>query len=460
MIKAKLDPQTLTPEKVYKLIDEYTKSDQYTSFLIAQNYYEGAQNILNRTAGSTNTDVNNKLVNNFPGYIVDVNVGYFMGKPVAYTSAKEDKGFTDELQNIFDYNDEQDENMELAKIMGIKGRSYELLYADEDAKVRFAAIQPENLIMIYNALVEPEPIVAIRFWYTPDLFSDDIITNASVYTDTEIISYQGTGDALVETGRVLHSFGAVPVIEFQNNDERQGDFDKVIQLIDAYDKVQSDMANDFESFADAFLLIRNMSGTDDEDLKDMRKRRVILVDDDGDANWLVKDVNDAAQENYKERLQEDIHRFSLTPNLTDEKFAGNVSGIALQFKLWGIEQKAAQKERKFKRALQRRIELITNFLGVKGKQFDWREVSIVFTRNAPPALPEIVDMVIKLRDFISDETLRAALPFIEDPVEEGERVELQREGKINLDNYNPIRATGFVTEEEEEENEITPVTNN
>ncbi len=451
MIKAKLDPQTLTTEQVYKLIDTYTKSNQYASFLTAQNYYEGAQSILERTAGSTNTDVNNKLVNNFPGYIVDVNVGYFMGKPVVYTSSKEDKTFTDSLQDTFNYNDEQDENMELAKTMGIKGRCYELLYADEEAKVRFAVIQPENLIMIYNTLVDPEPIVAIRFWYTPDLFSDDVLLNATVYTDEEIISYQGTGDSLTETERTPHSFGAVPVIEFQNNDERQGDFDKVIELIDAYDKVQSDMANDFESFADAFLLIRNMSGTDDEDLKDMRKKRVILVDDDGDANWLVKDVNDAAQEHYKERLQEDIHRFSLTPNLTDEKFAGNVTGIALQYKLWGIEQKAAQKERKFKKALQRRIELITNFLGVKGKTFDWRDISIVFTRNAPPALPEIVDMVVKLRDFISDETLRAALPFIDDPVEEGERVALQREGKVNLDDYNPVRATGFVTEEEEPE---------
>ena len=449
MLKAKLDPQELTAEMIYKIVDDYMKSDQYASYFIAQGYYEGRQAILDRTAGSTNVDVNNKLVNNFPGYIVDVNVGYFLGKPITYTSSKEDTGVLEELQACFSYNDEQDENMELGKSMGIKGRVYELLYADEEANVRFSPVQPENCIMIYNTLVEPEPIVAIRFWVVPDLFSDDEMLHVTVYTDTQIIEYEGTGDSLDEIERKAHSFGAVPVIEYINNDERQGDFDKVIQLIDAYDKSQSDLANDFESFTDAFLLIRNMSGTEDDDLKDMRRKRVILVDDDGDANWLVKDINDSAQENYKERLQEDIHRFSLTPNLTDDKFAGNVTGIALQYKLWGIEQKAAQKERKFKKALQRRIELIFNFLSLKRKEFDWRDVSVNFTRNAPPALPEIVDMVIKLRDFISDETLRAALPFIDDPVEEGRRVEMQREGIIDLDEYNPVKETGFVTETEE-----------
>jgi len=449
MLKAKLDPQELTAEKIYKIVDEYMKSDQYASYFIAQGYYEGRQAILDRTAGSTNVDVNNRLVNNFPGYIVDVNVGYFLGKPITYTSAKKDAGILDELQDTFAYNDEQDENMVLGKSAAIKGTVYELLYADEEANVRFSPVQPENLIMIYNTLVEPEPIVAIRFWIVPDLFSDDETMHVTVYTDTQIIEYEGTGDSLNEIERKAHSFGAVPVIEYLNNDERQGDFDKVIQLIDAYDKAQSDLANDFESFADAFLLIRNMSGTEDDDLKEMRKKRVILVDDDGDASWLVKEINDGAQEHYKDRLQDDIHRFSLTPNLTDEKFAGNVTGIALQYKLWGIEQKAAQKERKFKKALQRRIELIFNFLSLKRKEFDWRDVSISFTRNAPPALPEIVEMVIKLRDFISDETLRAALPFIDDPAEEGRRVELQREGKVDLDEFNPVKETGFVTEPDE-----------
>jgi len=455
MIRAKIDPDSLTSEQLYTLVDEYMKSDQYASYMKAQAYYEGRHEILDRPAGSANTEVNNTIVNNFPGYIVDVNVGYFLGNPVAYTSGEKEADLLEQIQEIFDLNDEQNVNMELGKTNAIKGRSYELIYADEEANPRFAPIQPENLILIYNTSVEPKPLCAIRFWLVPDLFEDEETLHIVLYTDTQIINYVGIGDSLTEDSRESHAFGMVPVVEYINNDERQGDFDKVITLVDAYDKVQSDTANDFESFADAFLLIRNMSGTEESDLDDMRRKRAILVDDDGDAKWLVKDVNDNAQENYRERIEADIHRFSLTPNLTDEKFAGNVSGVALAYKLWGLEQNAAQKERKFKKSLQQRLKLISNFLGVKGKDIDYQNISLNFSRNAPPALPELVEIVTKLKDFVSDETLLAFLPFVDDPAEEQDRLEVQRGTTIDLDKFpNPIRDSEYMTEPDEAEEEI------
>ncbi|MFO7878273.1 MAG: phage portal protein, partial [Desulfovermiculus sp.] len=269
---------------------------------------------------------------------------------------------------------------------------------NEEAEICFAPIQPENLIMIYDTKVSPKPKCAMRFWVVPDLFEDEEVLYIDFYTDREIVSYKSIEGDTQEIERRTHPFEEVPIVEYINNDERQGDFEKVITLIDAYDKVQSDVANDFETSADAYLVIRNMSGTQESDLAEMRKRRAIFVDDDGDATWLIKDVNDSAQENYKLRLQEDIHRFSLTPNLTDEKFAGTVTGIALQYKMWGLEQRAAQKERKFKQALQRRIELICKIMSVKGKDEAWSNIAISFSRNAPAVLPEIIDMVTKLKE--------------------------------------------------------------
>ena len=173
-----------------------------------------------------------------------------------------------------------------------------------------------------------------------------------------------------------HPFGDVPIVEFMNNDERQGDFEKVLSLIDAYDKSQSDTANDFEYFSDAYLKIKGMMGTDEETIGEMKKNRVILVTGEGDADWLIKQINDAALENYKTRLEKDIHKLSKVPNLTDEAFAGNLSGIALRYKLWGLEQNTAQKERKFKRGLQRRIELIANYYRAFNEHFDWRDIEI------------------------------------------------------------------------------------
>lgn len=396
-----------------------------TKYLTLQEYYEGKQAIAHRTMASPSSP-NNKLTNNFPGYISSVNTGYFMGKPVTYSAIEGADILKTDVQNIFNNNDEQAENAKLAKIASIKGKAFELLWMDEESKPKFSAVDPENMVLVYNNKITPSPLYAIRYHI------EDKKTYAEMYTVNEIIQYEGEEDELVEVGRASHPFLDVPVIEFLNNDEGIGDFEKVMSLIDAYDKTQSDSANDFEYFADAYLKVKNMSATKGSDISEMKKNRVILVDEDGDADWLTKNVQDSALENYKNRLQTDIHRFSMTPNLTDEAFAGNLSGVALEFKLWGLEQLASQKERKFKKALQRRIKLLCNFLGLHDKNYDWRAIMITFTRNIPQQLDGAIEAVVKLNGILSRETLFSILPFVEDAQKEMAKVDAEAAEEVDL----------------------------
>ena len=411
--------ETIGIDLISILINGQTATNN--NYLEMQAYYEGIHSILDRKVTDTNQP-NNKLVNNFPGYIVDVSLGYFMGKPVAYNSLND--ALMEALQDILDTNDEADENIELAKKAGIKGTAYELLYMDEDSNIRFGVSNPENIILVYDNSINPEPQFALRYYLVLDPLKPTAIESATMYVElytTEKIYYyerKGSTGALLFTKEEAHQFGGVPVVEFPNNDERCGDFEKVLSLIDAYDLNQSNSANTFEYNDDAILKIKNMSGTNSDDLAKMKKQKAVLVEADGDVDWITKAMNDVAVENFKSRLQKDIHRFSNTPNLTDESFAGNLTGIALEFKLWGLEQNASQKERKFKRALQKRFELILNVLRVKSKEYDWRDINIIFTRNMPMNVPDLVEMVVKLKGIISDKTLFALLPFVEDPDEE------------------------------------------
>lgn len=402
------------------------KNTDKNRYVYLQDYYEGKHSILARPAPSP-TAPNNRLVNNFPGYITGVNVGYFLGKPVSYAAPQESGTLLEDIKDIFIQNDEQAENAKLAKIASIKGRAYELLWIDEESNPRFYAVEPENIIFVYDNKITPQPLYAIRYRIK------DKITYAELYTKDSIVQFEGEEENLFKVGEASHPFLEVPIIEYLNNDEGIGDFERVLTLIDAYDRVQSDSSNDFEYFADAFLKIKNMSSTTGADISEMKKNRVILVDDDGDASWLTKDINDKAAENHKKRIQSDIHRFSLTPNLTDEAFAGNLSGVALQFKLWGLEQAAAQKERKFKKGLQKRISLLCNFLGIHDKQYDWRNIQITFTRNIPEQLTDAVEAVVKLTGILSRETLFSLLPFVDDASAEIDRVEAEAYGTVDLD---------------------------
>ena len=423
-----------SPALVLKLIENHRRGS-LDRFKRLQAYYEGYNDILTRTK-TDDTKPNNRLVSGYPSYIVDIMQGYFVGKPITYTS--EDKDLIEDIQDIYNYNDEQDENSELAKMAGIKGKSYEVVYIDEDVNIRFNEIDADNVIMVFDTKINPEPNFAIIVNWGSKL--DDVIISpltATVYTRDKILHYQQGENGLILIDEEDHYFDQVPIIEFLNNDEGIGDFERVISLIDAYDKANSDTANDFEEFTDAFLYLVNLFGTTDEDIEKLKNDKVLLLDEDGQAGWLTKNINDTAIENYKDRLNGDIMRFAKVPDVSDNNFSGNVSGEAMKYKLLALDQVIATKQRKFKRALQKRIELICVYLAIKGKQYDYRELDINFTYNKPENEKEAVEMAIQMLGITSLSTALSRVPGVDDVELELAKIETEKNSYLDLDSLLP-----------------------
>ena len=390
------------------------------------------------------TKPNNKTANPYASYITDTLVGYFMGEPVSYNA--EDKNLLQEINMIFEFNDEADENAELAKDASIFGVAYEELYfSDEDKNVRFKRLDPKEVIPIYDKTIEQNLLAIIRYYEDYDYVEQKKTYIIEIIDDIEITRYRTNemfaNFALLEN--YPHYFGMVPVAIFENNEDKMGDFEKVIDLIDAYDKMESDSLNDFEYFVDAYLALYGFTA-DAEDIQSMKQNRVLLMDEGTSAEWLIKSENDATTENMKNRLDKDIHKFAKCPNLADEEFASNASGVAIKFKLLGTENLTSIKERKFKKGLQQRLELISMINGLVRGSFDWRAINIIFTRNIPSNDTDIANMVNTLSGIVSDETLLAQIPFVENVEAELERVKNQREEeKIN----NPFFQQGGINYE-------------
>lgn len=169
----------------------------------------------------------------------------------------------------------------------------------------------------------------------------------------------------------------------------------------------------------------------------LKEQRIFnFPDSDGDVSFVTKDINDTAVENYKKRIDKDIHKFSLVPNMTDENFVGNSSGVAMAYKLQGLEFLTGIKEQKFKKGLLRRVELLANVLSIRAnKQMLFTEVDFIFTRNNPKNLVEIVETVTKLAGTISSETQLDLLPMVDKDQEikrlKKEKQE-QQENQLNL----------------------------
>ena len=380
---------------------------------------------------------NNKIANAYASYITDTLVGYFIGEPISYTS--NDDVLLQDLSMIFEYNDEADENAELAKNASIYGVAYEMLYlSEEDKMIRFKALNPKEIIPIFDKTVEQNLMAVIRYYDDYDVVDDKTYTLVEVIDGAMVRRYKMDNSFLL-LEEYPHYFGMVPVAIYKNNEEERGDFEAVISLIDAYDKMESDTLNDFEYFVDAYLALYGFTA-EPEDVAQMKENRILLMDEGTSAEWLIKQTSDTYVENMKNRLDADIHKFAKCPNMADKEFASNASGVAIKFKLLGTENLVSIKERKFKRGLQQRLELMSMINSVLREGFDWRGIDIIFTRNVPSNDTDIANMVNTLRDIVSEETLLAQIPFVEDVQDELERLKQEREENKEL---NPFFQTGL-----------------
>ena len=353
-----------------------------------------------------------------------------MGEGVTYSSL--DDNALEQLLSVLEYNDAADEDTELAKDMSIFGLGVELQYVDSDGMIRFRRIDPREVVLVYDDTLEEDLLYGIRYYPTLDILTDKVTMNIEVYSTSFVRKYTASEQLgeMVFVDEQPHYFGMCPISVFYNNEDELGDFESVITLIDAYDSLEADSLNDFEYFVDAYLCLTGLNA-DAEDIAEMKANRVILLDPDSDAKWLTKSTSDTNVEDMKIRLDSDIHKFAKVPDMSDEAFAGNASGVAIKYKTMPMENSVAIKERKFKKALQRRIELIFNILSLKGNVFDWREIEIIFTRNLPTNDTEIAQVVSTLDGIVSDETLLAQIPFVTDVQSELERLGEQKQANID-----------------------------
>lgn len=402
-------------KKQSALIGRYTK---------LQNYYLGKHLILEN--GGADKEKENKLVHPYPKYITDFNTGFFMGQSVKYVATAldedEDDKFLEEYQNICNHNNEAKENLTLAKTCSIKGEAYELLWVDDKADVRFKAIEPDNAFLIYDMSIEDRVKFGVRYYVTR--VDGKTSTYAYLYDDKAVYFYTDEASSGVFRLEEVkpHPFGAVPLIHFKNNKEVQGDFEQVITLIDAYNREQSNTLNDMDQFSDAYLALINYGATDEEDVKKMNKQRILLLDSDGDAKWVVKDVNDSWVENFKLRVNKDIHKFSFTPDFADESFGTNLPGVSLRLKLLTAEELRNTKEMYFRESLSKRMDLIASYLNIiNNAEVIRNQIQMQFSDSLPQNILELTQIVQNLSQDVSTETRLSLLPFIENPADEMEK---------------------------------------
>jgi SPP1 family phage portal protein len=431
-------------------------------------YYVGDQAIRRRKRHSK-WSANNKIVVNRAGYIVRIASAYLIGKPVSYASERQ----ADALQRITEaYRRATTESvdMELAKAASEQGRGVEIVYASEASEPRVAAIDPRLAFVVYDNSVAHDPLFGVQINDEQNDVGDITGVIAIVYTGAEIRSYRlptrggiasmqksdwdrahlieievalgADGTPLPQEHQPLyapqtHLFGGVPMIEYWNNAEERGDFEPVIDLLDAYNLLTSDRVNDKEQLVNALLVIvgaklGNSDGEAAETLQKIMEERVLELPGGApgvDAKYLIKQLTESDVQVLCESIKEDIHSISMVPNLSDENFAGVASGVALRYKLIAFEQFTKEKERWFREGLETRLKLFARYLAAQKKipaGLAVEDVEITFTRGLPANDLEQAQVVQTLQGIVPDEILLQSLDIVKDP---GVAMEMLRKQK-------------------------------
>lgn len=391
-------------------------------------YYDGKQDISNRTFGNPNIP-NHKIVANHAKYIVDIATGFLVGNPIAYSGSQVDK-IMDEYSRM----DIISHDTELEKDLSVFGIGYELMYlapVDEgDTEIRIKSIDPRGIFVVTDDTVDKNPLFGVHYQQRFKLDGSLNYYLINVYTEDKIFTYHAKG---LSKGQMTlfeeseHYFGAVPVVEYRNNEERQGDFEQQISQFDAYNLLQSDRINESEQRVNSILFIKGFTLGEDNLTHDSI---IETTEKDSDLKWLIKEIKEADNEVLRQSLLDDIHKFSYIPSMTDEHFAGNVSGEAMKYKLFGLLQLLSIKTRYMSKSLRKRLELMRNILNTKGSNIDISDVKITFKPNLPINTNDLASIINQLKGILPLETLIGWLPDIDDPAEQLQKLEEEQSKSI------------------------------
>lgn len=449
-------------KRLEKFVNRH-RTEQLPRLQELKRYYLADNNIKYRPAKTDEFAADNRIASDFSRYITIFEQGYMLGQPVQYKNESDE--LQEQIEEFIKENNEAYHNVLIKTDLSIYGRAYELLTVglkDEKAFVKLVKLDPEKTFVVYDDTTDNNSLFGV-YYYSID-YGDGVRKDfINVYTEDIIYIYlnnnqDGLGLHLHDFDE--HSFASVPINEYANNEDRTGAYEPVLDSIDAYDLSQSELANFQQDSMDAILVITGnpYTGTAPNDLDEngkvvpnsrlavslaFKRARLMILDDNPnpngakpDAKYVVKQYDTDGAEKYKQRLVNDILRFTFTPDTLDANFSGTQSGESMKYKLMASDNRRVMQQRLFEKGLMRRLRLAVNIWRIKGNESTAYEkinsTNIIFTANVPKSDSEIVSLASQLVGQVSDETLFEILSTVTgvDPDVELKRIKEESESEV------------------------------
>lgn len=437
---------------IKKLIKKYQPghSDFVARALKAREYYKNKTDILlepskpgRETEERPLRNADNRIPFNFHGLLVNQKASYmFTAPPLFDLGAKTaNKTLTAFLG---------DKYAKTCKDLCIDASNASVawlhLWKGKEKNYKYAVVPAEQVIPIWTSDLEKELQGVMRSYMSIDDDTGDNYTVYEYWNDTECQAYRikagDTVDELTEyqmfladpelgemTSRYLHDVGEVPFFPFFNNNTDTDDLDNVKPLIDVYCKVFSGFVNDLEDIQEIIFVLTNYGGTDlGQFLRELKDYKAIQIDNEGDGDksgvsTLTIELPVEARRELLSTTRKCIFEQGQGIDPDPQNF-GNSSGVALGFLYSLLELKAGLQETEFKLGFGRFIRCVGRLMNIAIAD---DAIVQTWTRTSVKNDLEIAGICNQSKGVISDETIVAHHPYVEDTEKEMVLLEKQEE---------------------------------
>ena len=320
------------------------------------------------------------------------------------------------------------------------------VWCDKKSTWKYAIVPAEQVIPVWSDSLEKELLGVFRSYQNIDDDTGDTYIIYEYWNEAECAAYRlKTGDELDQllpyqmfmvdpmlceyTDTYQHGVGEVPFFPFFNNNIDTDDLKNIKPLIDVYCKVFSGFVNDLEDIQEVIFVLTNYGGTDlGLFLRDLKDYKAIQIESDGDGDHsgvstLTIELPVEAREKLLEITRKCIFEQGMGIDPDPQNF-GNSSGVALQFLYSLLEQKAGLQETEFKLAFGSFIRCVCRLQGIPIKD---DTIVQTWTRTSVKNDQELSQIATQSKGIISDETIVAHHPWVDDPEKEMELLQEQED---------------------------------
>lgn len=411
-------------KKSLDLITERMGGETYEYFKYGQDYYVGRNTyIMDRkkkvfleSIGVTENPfgANHKLPSgHFKKIVVQKNM-YLLGNGVLFS----EEGQTEALNEYFKTSFDEfiiDSGLEASK----KSEAWAFAYMS-DGSLKFTLIPAEQLTPVYDefdnlilmirrfdegktkVMLEIDKDGTKRYEMSENATRYRLVAEYGHYSQQMAFDGEPVGEEM------QFSFGQIPYFPLYNNREHTSDLYPIKQLIDTYDIINSDFANNIDDMQDAFFTLKGYAGDTKnlaEFMRQLKKYKAVPVGEDGEVEANQLEIPTEARKVFLERLEKDIYKFAMAVDLTSINGGSGITNVYIKAMFSDLDLKCNEFENEIRKYIKAILDFINEQMGTAYTDEFTFDRSIIMNKQ------ETVDTLIKLVGLLSDETVRELLPF-------------------------------------------------